>query len=345
MKRIRHAEVVVRIAFFTVLHRKSYVDNDEHSMVMGLGQLYYRDMIRRLLLGLFLLPHLLDAAVDEPSARLPGYVLKLPNSVKTVLIAETKSATLLRYAVDEDGLVMREQRRMSIGQKGVGKKRTGDQRTPLGIYFVMEELDTSNLHEKYGPVAFPLDYPNAWDEVNQKTGYGIWIHGVAPGSGPRPERDTDGCIALSNDQLLSLEPHLTPLQTPVIVTRAIQTLSDEEAVAIRAELLAALAVWTSSYRDGDWHRFVSLYTERFVYRGMNREEWSAYRIQTLAARPIDDFIVDDILLIADPEDQGLYLSRFRQLVTEDGRNIATTKRLYWRKLPDGNLKIVAEDNG
>jgi ketosteroid isomerase-like protein len=144
---------------------------------------------------------------------------------------------------------------------------------------------------------------------------------------------------------LSLEPYLTPLQTPVIVTRGIQTLSDEEAVAIRSELLAALAVWTSSYRDGDWQRFLSLYTEGFVYRGMNREEWSAYRIETLAARRIDDFTVDDILLIADPEDAGLYLSRFRQLINEDGRKVVTTKRLYWRKQADGNLKIVAEDNG
>ena len=83
----------------------------------------------------------------------------------------------------------------------------------------------------------------------------------------------------------------------------------------------------------------------FVYRGMNREEWSAYRVQTLAARPIDDFTVDDILLIADPEDERLYLSRFRQLVSEDGHKVASTKRLYWRKLPDGELKIVAEDNG
>jgi murein L,D-transpeptidase YafK len=314
-------------------------------MVMRAGQLYYPDMIRRLLLGLFLLPQLLNAAVDEPSVRLPGYVLQLPDSVKSVLIAETETATLHRYSVDMHGLLLREDRPMSIGQQGVGKQRTGDQRTPLGIYFVMEELDTSKLHEKYGPVAFPLDYPNAWDEANQKTGYGIWIHGVAPGSGPRPERDTDGCIALPNDELLSLEPHLTPLQTPVIVTRGIQTFSDEDAVAIRSELLAALALWTSSYRDGDWHRFLSLYTQDFVYRGMNREEWSAYRIQTLGSRRIDDFTVDDVLLIADPEDEGLYLSRFRQLVNEDGRKVATTKRLYWRKLPDGNLKIVAEDNG
>jgi len=276
---------------------------------------------------------------------MPAYVLKLPASVKTVLIAETATATLHRYVAAERGLVLGAAQQMSIGQQGVGKEKTGDQRTPLGIYFVMEELDTSNLHEKYGPVAFPLDYPNAWDAAQQRTGSGIWIHGVAPGSGARPERDTDGCIALPNEELLSLWPHLTPLQTPVIVTRNIRRMSRQDIDVTRDQLLAALKLWASSYRDGDWNRFLSLYSQDFAYRGMNREEWSAYRVQTVGARPIDEFTIDDVLLLADPEEDDLYLSRFRQVITESGRPISTTKRLYWRRLPDGDLKIVAEDNG
>jgi len=52
-----------------------------------------------------------------------------------------------------------------------------------------------------------------------------------------------------------------------------------------------------------------------------------------------------VLLLADPEDDGLYLSRFRQAITYDDRTIATIKRLYWRRSEDGELRIVAEDNG
>ena len=313
-------------------------------MEMHLWQLYYRRMIRGLLLGLFLLLYL-PAAEGELSVDLPGYVLKLPASVKAVLIAETATATLHRYVVDEQGLLLSDGQRMSIGKKGVGKEKTGDQRTPLGVYFITEELDTRLLHEKYGPVAFTLDYPNAWDTANQRTGSGIWIHGVEPGSGTRPERSTDGCIALPNAELLSLESHLTPLQTPVIVTRNIRRMSTQEIGLLRDQLLAVLDIWSSSYRDGDWNRFLSLYSRDFAYRGMNREEWSAYRVQTVGARLIDDFTVDDILLLADPEEDGLYLSRFQQVITESGRPVVTTKRLYWRKSPHGDLLIVAEDNG
>jgi murein L,D-transpeptidase YafK len=234
---------------------------------------------------------------------------------------------------------------MSIGQNGVAKRRSGDRRTPLGIYFVVEELDTSNLHEKYGPAAFPLDYPNAWDAQNARTGYGIWIHGVTPDGGERPVRDTDGCIALPNEQLLSLKPYLDPLQTPVIVTRTMRMVSEREMDIVRGQLLEALDTWTGSYRVGDWNRYLSMYADEFVYRGMSRDEWFRYRLQTSGSRPIEDFAVDDVLLLADPEEEGLYLSRFRQQVTEAGHTVTTTKRLYWRESAGGGFQIVAEDNG
>ncbi len=298
-------------------------------------------MILRLSLLIAFLPCL--SAAQEIS--LPSYVLKLPASVETVFIAETGTATLHRYRHGEEGLQQADRQRMSVGQNGVGKRRDGDQRTPLGIYFVVEHLDTSKLHEKYGPIAFPLDYPNVWDHANDRTGDGIWIHGVAPNVGPRPALDTNGCIVLPNDHLLALEDYLTPLQTPVIVTRNIEHASREEIARSRAELMSALRLWSDSYRVGDWHQFLALYAQDFNFRGMSRDEWSAYRVRSVGRRAIEAFTVDNIMLLADPEEPGLYLSRFRQTITEGERTVVTTKRLYWRRTKGGNLLIVAEDNG
>jgi hypothetical protein len=61
--------------------------------------------------------------------------------------------------------------------------------------------------------------------------------------------------------------------------------------------------------------------------------------------PIDDFRIEDVLLLADPEDEDLFLSRFQQVIVERDRTVTTTKRLYWRRNENGELKIVAEDNG
>ncbi|MGI9271109.1 MAG: L,D-transpeptidase family protein [Woeseiaceae bacterium] len=299
-------------------------------------------MMRLRVTLIFLLPIGFASAQD---VGLPAYILELPDSVATVLIAEADTATLHNFRNDEAGLQPAYGQRMSIGRRGVGKRVSGDRRTPLGIYFVVDELDTTSMHEKYGPAAFPLDYPNTWDNVNDRTGSGIWIHGVVPGSGLRPELDTDGCIALPNDALLELASQLMPLQTPVLVTRKMQLASREEIEQQRGELMAVLKQWERSYRDGDWHQYLSLYAEDFSHRGMNLQEWSTYRLRTVANREIVDFTIDDLMLFSDPEEPGLYLSRFRQTISEADRSIATMKRLYWRKSPAGDLRIVAEDNG
>ena len=53
----------------------------------------------------------------------------------------------------------------------------------------------------------------------------------------------------------------------------------------------------------------------------------------------------DVMLIADPEVPGLYLSRFTQtLATADGK-VTTTRRLYWRRESAADWKIIAEDAG
>lgn len=299
--------------------------------------------MHRLALSLLVLLPLAVAA--ESGERIPAYLLQLPASVTMVVIAETGSSMLHRVVNKGNGVEYGDERYMSIGENGVGKQRPWDRRTPLGIYFVAEQLDTSRLHERYGPTAFPLDYPNAWDRRNDRSGDGIWIHGVEDGNGRRPALDTDGCIALPNDELLRLEKELVPVVTPVIITRELRWASPEAIAATRDELAGALEDWAASIRSGDLHAYLSAYAGDFEYRGMSREEWARYRLETLGAVRIDDVRIEDLLLLADPEDDGLYLSRFRQSIVEGDRTITTQKRLYWRRNSAGDLEIVAEDNG
>ncbi|MDH3336372.1 MAG: L,D-transpeptidase family protein [Gammaproteobacteria bacterium] len=296
-------------------------------------------MIRLLLIVALLAPPSLVAVEAEQR---PAYLLQIPASVGTLLVAETDTSTLHRFDSRSKNSL---QSYMSIGQNGVGKQRPWDRRTPLGIYFVTERLDTQGLHERYGLAAFPLDYPNIWDRKNRRSGDGIWIHGVTPNGGRRPPLDTDGCIALPNDELLAIEDQLVPLVTPVIITRKIRWASPEQVAATRAELGSALETWANSFRAGNLHRYLSLYANDFRYRGMSRQDWAAYRLQTFNNAPVKEFELREVLLLADPEVNDLYLSRFRQRIVDDERTIVTIKRLYWRRSADGDLRIIAEDNG
>lgn len=288
---------------------------------------------------------LLASAHVLADTNMPAYVLELPVSVSDVFVADAGESTLYRFRHDDEGLTLAEESYVSIGQNGVGKQQAWDRKTPLGIYFVVDQLDTRRLHEKYGITAFPLDYPNVWDELKERTGYGIWIHGVLIGGGPRPPLDTDGCLALPNEKLRVLARRFVPLITPVIVARDLRWRSATELDALRDELRLAIAEWVDALAKNDLHAYLSLYSNEFRYRGMTLGEWASLRVQTLAERGVADVAIDELLLLADPEEEGLYLSRFRQRISVAEFESVTTKRLYWKRDDGGELKIVAEDNG
>ena len=277
--------------------------------------------------------------------RLPASLIRIPESTETLFVAEVSTAQFHRFDRSDDGVVFSGSYYMSIGQNGSGKQRSGDKRTPLGVYFVTEQLDTSKLHEKYGVTAFPLDYPNVWDRLADRDGDGIWIHGVMLSGGVRPERDTDGCIALPNADLSLLVPDFRDNVTPVLVTLSVNWVGAAEHRALRLELEDKIDQWADVQKSGDLFAYLSLYSDEFQRWGMNKAEWSSLTLQTGSLRAIQQVNVSDLLLVAYPEEEGVYLSRFQLETVDDARKTTSRKRLYWRRDAVGALKIVAEDDG
>ncbi len=276
---------------------------------------------------------------------LPAYLLQLPDSVPDIYVADAEAATLYRYTRTEEGLRLVEGTYMSIGENGAGKEREWDRKTPLGIYFVVDRLDTSRMHEKYGVMAFPLDYPNVRDRHAGRSGNGIWVHGVPPGGQRRAAFDTDGCLALPNEDLARLEHTFVPAETAVIVTRGIRRAPEEDRLRITRELRDAVAQWANALAKKDPSDYLALYSKTFTYRGLSHGEWESFRIRGFSERGPAQVSIGDLLLLAEPDAPGVYLSRFRQRVLTDLTESETVKRLYWRRDADGQLKIVAEDNG
>ena len=297
-------------------------------------------MPRLIFIAILLLPAVTGAGQS------PAWVIRVPETTPTVYVAETSTSTLYRFEKDGDGIRLERQDYMSIGKGGDAKERAGDQRTPLGIYFVTDQLDTTRLHEKYGPLAFPLDYPNAWDRRLGRTGDGIWVHGVDRNGGERPPLDTDGCIALPNDRLLALADTFEPNVTPVLIGRQIAFAEASAVANIRAELELAVERWAEALEQGDMYTYLDAYDESFERWNMNRDEWIAFSLQTAGRRALSTVAVSELLLLGDPVEDELYLARFRlALVEEGGHTLAFTHRLYWRRSESGALKIVAEDSG
>ena len=275
----------------------------------------------------------------------PAYILELPDSVTEVLVAETDTATLFRFRRDGADMRRYDQRYMSIGENGVGKQRAWDRRTPLGIYFVTDRLDPNRLPDRYGAAAFPLDYPNTLDRLAGRSGDGIWIHGVDPHVGQRPPLATDGCLALGNDDLLAMAPAIAPLVTPVVITPRLEHLTPAAIARLRDELKAELERWVSSFETGDLYTYLSLYAEDFVFHGLPRERWLALQLGRFGSRSAAAVTLEDLVLLKDPVEDEVYLSRFTRSTVENGRRMAITQRLYWHRSATGVWRIIAEDSG
>ena len=97
---------------------------------------------------------------------------------------------------------------VTIGKNGAGKYVEGDQKTPVGVYFVTDFISPEELPDLYGDGAFPIDYPNVWDQRHGRTGYGIWLHGTPSKIYSRPPEDSNGCVIVSNQDLNALLPYV-----------------------------------------------------------------------------------------------------------------------------------------
>ncbi len=107
---------------------------------------------------------------------------------------------------------------VSIGQRGFGKQREGDRRTPVGVYHIESWLPDQKLPPLYGVGALTLNYPNAWDRFLGRTGSGIWLHGTPPGIYVRPPQSSRGCVVLNNNAMAALlETYQLPMGTPVLL--------------------------------------------------------------------------------------------------------------------------------
>lgn len=276
---------------------------------------------------------------------MPSWLIQLPDSVASVFVAEAAASKFHHYENVNGRLVLAESYYMSVGKRGWGKQREGDMRSPIGTYIVTEQLDTEKLHEKYGITAYVLDYPNAWDHRLERTGDGIWVHGVDRRGGRRPPLDTDGCIAIPNEDLASLAGRFEDGATPVLIAESVAFSTSAELDALRDELDRAIRAWAQSMAEGDLHAYLSYYDDDFERWGMNRDEWASFSVQTMGKRPITGVAISDLLLLGYPGEEGLYMSRFRQILTEGEIEKQSIQRLYWRRDERGALKIIAEDNG
>lgn len=175
------------------------------------------------------------------------------------LFIATKNAPTLRLYVLNDGHWNEKLNVESlVGSKGGPKEKEGDLATPIGVYTLNARL--VNLDQYYGPLAFSTNYPNLYDRLQRRTGYGIWIHGL-PLDGNRKDLNTRGCIAIENDKISNIDTMINYKQSLLI------TYEKNDVVEVSKEdlsiLLADLYQWRNAWKENDVEKYLEFYGEDF----------------------------------------------------------------------------------
>lgn len=139
----------------------------------------------------------------------------------TALVVEKRAQIARLYEYRGGHLVVAATYPVTTGQATGTKQKRGDRRTPDGVYAIVDLLPGDKLPDKYGALAMPLSYPNAWDKDRQRGGDGIWIHGADNLSAPFNPRGTKGCITMRAEDLRALSRTVDPIVTPVLVAEEI----------------------------------------------------------------------------------------------------------------------------
>ncbi len=278
---------------------------------------------------------------------IPRVILQMRDDQKNVLLVDAKRSRLYVYERVKGQFKLVSDYYVSQGRLGVNKFKEGDQKTPLGVYYITSRLAGARLPEFYGPGALPINYPNEWDKVNGRSGSGIWLHGTPPDSYSRPPLSSDGCVVLPNPDLTELSAAVQIGNTPVIISDDLKFVTKAKWEADRLSANKMLESWRVDLESTDPELLRRHYSHNFkAMRGQNLNGWLEKLQQAnLGARQIK-VALRDVTLFRYPEQKDqkeLIVAAFTQeAVIGKGKHI-TRKRQYWAK-EGAQWKIVSETN-
>ncbi|MCA2959152.1 MAG: L,D-transpeptidase family protein [Silvanigrellales bacterium] len=256
------------------------------------------------------------------------------------IVVEKLHHRLSLFRLREDGKyeVLKTYRAIT-GKDPEDKKTVGDLRTPEGIYFVTGRIDDKDLPAKYGRAAFTLDYPNIFDQRQRKSGYGIWVHATDDPKRLLNPFDTEGCVVVSNEDLLELERFLGAFEVPIVITKEMVRVDDKDIETPRAKANEMIEAWRQAWENSNFEDYMGFYSKNFRSLGKSKEGWQKYK-QSISSTRKGDIKVE----ISEPkilafEDQLLVV--FQQDYSSKVHNDYGRKFLYLQWEGD-RYRIIAE---
>ena len=284
----------------------------------------------------------LRAYNDRPPPELiPRYLLQFGSTQRHAVVVDANRSRVYVYENANGTPRLAEDYYTTLGKRGIEKTLEGDQKTPIGVYQVSSKISGGKLPDLYGWGAFPINYPNEWDRMLGKTGYGIWLHGVPSDTYARAPLASDGCIALANPDLEELAKRVQVGVTPVIIARQVEWVTQSAWRTERDGFMRQMESWRTAWESLDTGRYLAHYARDFRSDGMNVAAWSAHKRRVNAAKTWIKVSLTNVSVFRTPGQQDLIAVTFDQDYRSDNLAQQTRKRQYW-VMEDGRWKIAYE---
>lgn len=278
---------------------------------------------------------------QPPQGKLPKYLLQMTPEQHHAVVVDTSKSRLYLFENNAGEPRQVADYYISVGKAGAEKFREGDQKTPLGVYFVTASLPVEKLSDFYGVGAYPLNYPNEWDKKQGKNGHGIWLHGVPRDTYSRPPRASNGCVVLTNPDMAALGKTLQAGLTPVIISDSVEWVSLEEWRGQRERFKGELEAWRRDWESLESERLLTHYSRDLNANGQDYDKFSAQKKQANAGKSSLRVKLTNLSLFQYPGRENMVVATFTQDYRSNNLSNVMRKRQYWR-LEGGQWRIVYE---
>jgi len=280
------------------------------------------------------------ALKERPVAgTIPAQFLQLSSAARHAIAVDASRSRLYLFENTATGLALVADYYISVGKAGISKTVEGDQRTPLGVYYITSNLDPKSLKDFYGSGALPISYPNVLDAKRGKTGSGIWLHGTPPNQFSRPPLATDGCVVLANPDLEHIIRTVAVRATPVVIAPQLEWVAPTKAKAAGKGFEDALFAWRNAKTAGDVNQVLNFYTSDFNSNGKNLSQWTPLLRGEMAKTKGRTIQLKDVSYLHWIDSTETMVATFGEVA--EGSRIGWTKRQYWTR-DGGQWKIFYE---
>lgn len=274
----------------------------------------------------------IKSITQKPDASLiPRSILQLRDDQKLALVVDAKKSRLYLYENNGGQPRFVADYYVSQGKFGINKNKEGDQKTPIGIYYITSRLAGAKLPDFYGPGALPINYPNEWDKANGRSGSGIWLHGMPSENFSRPPLASDGCVVLTNPDFLKIAAAVDIGKTPVIISEQVEFVNKTKWNSDKQAANKLLDDWRLDAESADANRILANYSRNFKNaQGDNINAWFSKQ-QQFDAQHHPSIRLTDVTQFRYPGKDELIVCTFTQETTVGKSKSSTRKRQYWMK--------------